>query len=104
MIAAHKDGFDVAITPDGPRGPAYKMKAGALLVARRARAPILLVGVRYEKSWRLKSWDQFRVPKLFSSVEVRTILYEPDSLPSGNDGLAELEERLLDLCGEKLDQ
>jgi lysophospholipid acyltransferase (LPLAT)-like uncharacterized protein len=104
MIAAHKDGFDVAITPDGPRGPAYKMKAGALLVARRARAPILLVGVRYEKSWRLKSWNQFRVPKLFSSVEVRTILYEPESLPSGNDGLAELEERLLDLCGEKLDQ
>lgn len=104
MIAAHKAGFDVAITPDGPRGPVYRMKAGALLVARRARAPILLVGVRYEKSWRLKSWDQFRIPKPFSSVEIHAFLYEPDALPSGNEGVAELEERLLDLNNEKRDQ
>lgn len=100
MIAANRAGYDIAITPDGPRGPAYKMKAGALLAARRARAPIVLVGVRYDKFWRMKSWDQFRIPKPFSSVEVRFRIYNLETLPEGNEGLAELENGLLELNGE----
>jgi lysophospholipid acyltransferase (LPLAT)-like uncharacterized protein len=76
------------------------MKPGALLAARRVRAPLILVGVRYANAWKLNSWDQFRIPKPFSKVEIITHRLEPDELPSGNEGVAQLQRRLLDLCGE----
>lgn len=100
MITALKAGSDIAITPDGPRGPVYKMKEGALLAARRARAPIVLVGIRYQKAWHLNSWDRFGIPKPFSTVEVGVHRYDTDTLPPDMEAVACIEQRLLELCGE----
>lgn len=60
-----------AITPDGPKGPEFKMKPGTVVLSKKTGAPILLVGVGYQKYFQLKSWDSFKVPKLFSKVVVK---------------------------------
>jgi len=63
-------GHDLGITPDGPRGPAYVMKPGALVVARRTGAGVVLLGVDYCSSWRMRTWDGMHLPKPFSRVMV----------------------------------
>ena len=61
---------DVIITPDGPRGPAYKLSPGLVFLASKTRLPVMLAHVDYEKFWELRSWDKFRIPKPFSGVKV----------------------------------
>ena len=63
-------GHDVAITPDGPRGPARSFAPGALIAAHRANAPVIAVGVAAESAWRLGTWDRFKIPKPFSRVRI----------------------------------
>ena len=62
--------FDVAITPDGPRGPAYELGAGVILLAQKTKKPVLLMHMEHARCWRLKSWDKFILPKPFSTVRV----------------------------------
>jgi lysophospholipid acyltransferase (LPLAT)-like uncharacterized protein len=64
------NGFDICITPDGPRGPRYTLGPGALLLAQRCAAPILPFSVEYSACWRFKSWDGFILPKPFSRINV----------------------------------
>ena len=63
-----RDGHDIAVTPDGPRGPARSFAPGALIAAQRARAPVIAVGMAAKRAWRLSSWDRFVIPKPFSRV------------------------------------
>jgi lysophospholipid acyltransferase (LPLAT)-like uncharacterized protein len=63
LVDVMRAGDDVGITPDGPRGPVYEMKPGALIVARRAQAAVVLVGMDFESSWRLPSWDGFHLSR-----------------------------------------
>lgn len=70
LVRALGDGRDVAITPDGPRGPAGSFAPGALVAAQRAGAPIVAIGVHAPQAWRLKSWDRFIIPKPFSRVHI----------------------------------
>jgi len=63
-------GNDLAITPDGPRGPAKSVAAGAVAIAQRTGAPLLPVGVWASRAWYNKSWDQFMVPKPFAVVNI----------------------------------
>lgn len=71
LIAAQREGFDIAVTPDGSRGPIYDMKAGAVTVALKTGAPIVLLSFNHTGAWRLKSWDRFYIPYPFSQIEVR---------------------------------
>ncbi len=71
LVHVLRAGNDVGITPDGPRGPCYDFKPGALIVARRTGTSLLLLGGRFESAWRLKSWDGFYLPRPFSRVHVR---------------------------------
>lgn len=64
------DGFDICLTPDGPRGPRYQLQPGAIKLAESSGAPIVPVHVRFASAWRLKTWDRFVIPKPFSRVEV----------------------------------
>ncbi len=64
-------GHDLAITPDGPRGPCYAVQDGIMALAQLTGLPI--VPVSYELGWklRLRSWDKFQVPLPLSRCVVR---------------------------------
>ena len=63
-------GREVAITPDGPRGPANKFAPGALVAAQRSDSYIVPVVAVADRAWRLKSWDRFMIPKPFARITV----------------------------------
>ena len=63
-------GGEAAITPDGPRGPAYHLSGGIISLAQISGADILPMNFEFSRSWRLNSWDRFIVPKPFSRVRV----------------------------------
>ncbi len=60
----------IAITPDGPRGPAERVKPGLVYLASRSGLPIVPVASSARDSWVLSSWDRFRIPKPFSRVVI----------------------------------
>jgi lysophospholipid acyltransferase (LPLAT)-like uncharacterized protein len=70
-----RQGFDLCITPDGPRGPRYKLGSGAVLVSQRCSAPLMPIYIEYSSCWRLKSWDGFMIPKPFSKVVMTLMPY-----------------------------
>ena len=65
-----EQGSDVAITPDGPRGPRHSFAPGALALAYRAGVPVVSLVAHADRVWRLGSWDGFEIPKPFSRVTV----------------------------------
>jgi lysophospholipid acyltransferase (LPLAT)-like uncharacterized protein len=60
----------MAITPDGPRGPRYRLNPGLVKLAQLTGGVILPVRIEYSSYWELKSWDAFRIPKPFARVDV----------------------------------
>jgi len=76
---------EVALTPDGPLGPAEQVKPGALAAAQHAGALVIAVGARARRAWWLRSWDRFCVPKPFARVEVA--YSAPFEVRCGKDGL-----------------
>ncbi len=104
LIRAARRGWDLAITPDGPRGPSRELKLGALTVARITGLPLVPVGVGVTSAWRIRSWDGLLVPKPFSTVRVA---YGPPTLVPRNADQAKIDEvavslhrRLDDLSGQ----
>jgi len=65
-----ESGRDLAVTPDGPRGPAKSYAPGVLVVAQRTGAPVIGAVATTTSAWRLKSWDRFLIPKPFARVNV----------------------------------
>jgi lysophospholipid acyltransferase (LPLAT)-like uncharacterized protein len=63
-------GYDLAITPDGPRGPRYVLAEGAITLAQITGLP--LVAASYHLGWKfsLNSWDKFQIPLPFSRCDV----------------------------------
>ena len=73
LLALAKDlraGGEVAVTPDGPRGPARSYAPGALIAAQLSGAPIVPIAAHADSAWRLSSWDAFLIPKPFALVTV----------------------------------
>jgi hypothetical protein len=85
-----------AITPDGPRGPAERVKPGAVAAAQHAGAMILPTAARAHRAWWFPSWDRFCLPKPFARVDV--VYGTPFTVPEGKDalrqGIARLEDAL----------
>lgn len=65
-----ESGFDVAVTVDGPRGPAKTVAPGALVISQRTNAPMVPTAAACSRAWHLKSWDRFMIPKPFAHVTV----------------------------------
>lgn len=63
-------GYDLAITPDGPRGPRYEVQDGVVATAQLTGLPI--VPVSYHLNWKiqLKSWDSFQAPLPFARCDI----------------------------------
>lgn len=71
LIENAKIGKSIAITPDGPRGPEKKMKAGAVVIAKKTGIPIILAGTAYKQRLKLNSWDRFEIPMFFTKVCIK---------------------------------
>lgn len=70
LVQVLRAGSDIAVTPDGPRGPRHSFAAGALVVAYRAHAKVVTITAATDRKWQLKSWDGFEVPKPFARVAI----------------------------------
>ncbi len=65
-----EEGANVAITPDGPRGPSKKFKRGVSILALESKIDIILLTMKYSSCWKLRTWDRLIIPKPFSKVTV----------------------------------
>jgi lysophospholipid acyltransferase (LPLAT)-like uncharacterized protein len=103
LVDTIRQGHDIGVTPDGPRGPRYDLKPGAVIVARRTRVPMLLIGGEFHSAWRLRSWDRFYIPKPFSRVRMRCEVVTADQLDDRDAAMQRLRERLLALNPDPAD-
>ena len=76
-----KNGYSIVTTADGPRGPKYEFKVGAILMARIAGVPIVPVSCAAESAWYLNRWDNFMIPKPFTRIVLA--IGEPYPIPVG---------------------
>jgi hypothetical protein len=73
----------LAVTPDGPRGPAEQVKPGALYLAERTGRRMVPIGVAAQPTRALKSWDRFRVPWPFARVLIsHGVPFDPAAWPA----------------------
>ena len=87
-------GRDVLITPDGPRGPVYRLGGGIIFLAQKTGVPIIPVNFEYSSYWRAHNWDRFIIPKPFSRV--RAIFGPPHQVkPTSTDEEFEAERQRL---------
>jgi len=70
LVRALRGGHDVAMVPDGPRGPACRLQGGVVALAAATGAPIVPLGVAASPARRLGSWDRFMVPMPFGRCGV----------------------------------
>jgi lysophospholipid acyltransferase (LPLAT)-like uncharacterized protein len=68
LVRWARAGRDLAITPDGPRGPAEEIKDGLAYVAHRLGRRVVPIASSARDAWALRSWDRFRVPRPWSRV------------------------------------
>lgn len=85
------------VTPDGPKGPRYTFKPGAIIAAKETGATLVPFSWQASRFWELSSWDGFRIPKPFSTIEAHfgsaIQLGEESSLESD---ITEVEKILLE--------
>jgi hypothetical protein len=102
LLDAFQQGKDIGITPDGPRGPAYAMKAGALVVGRRTKAAFVLVGMDFQSAWRVNSWDGFYLPRPFSSIRMHFENVDLSTIEDTDEGIARLSKRLVEINPDRI--
>ena len=99
-------GMNTALALDGPRGPRFNVKTGALLLAKTSGAILLPFAVHCNSKITLRSWDRCEIPLPFSRCEVK--LGKPVAIPANTneDTLktyrTELENKLRELKGVSL--
>ena len=72
MISWAERGYDLALTPDGPRGPCYQVQDGVVSTAQLTDLPIIPVSYHLNWKFRPKSWDRFQIPLPFARCRIRT--------------------------------
>ena len=70
LAKAGERGHPAVFTADGPSGPLYKVKPGAVKLAQLTGYPIGIFYAHAERAWLLRSWDRFIIPKPFSRCVV----------------------------------
>ena len=83
LVRLVRSGTDIAITPDGPRGPRYSLGPGVIQLAQSTGAQILPVHASFSRCIRMKTWDGFIIPLPFTKVSVT--LGAPMTIPAQID-------------------
>lgn len=79
MIRLMRQGVPMGFTVDGPKGPRYEAKPGAVLLAKKTGNPLMPFVVEARNYWTVKSWDRLQIPKPFTRA--RLIIAEPIHVP-----------------------
>ena len=95
-----REGYDVGIAPDGPRGPRRRIKPGVLTVARLTGLPIVAVGFSARPARRLASWDRTLVPYPFG----RAVFHYGDPIRVPREAADAEQQRLQQLLEDELDR
>ena len=69
LIKAARSGYSLAITPDGPRGPVFKVQPGAIYLAQKAGIPVIPCACALSKKKILRSWDKYQFPLPFGRIQ-----------------------------------
>jgi lysophospholipid acyltransferase (LPLAT)-like uncharacterized protein len=96
LVDAYRHGHNVAVLPDGPRGPRYVAKPGVVRLAKAVGSPIYPISYAANRVARLRSWDGLIIPLPFARVRIQ--IGEPLAVPPH----ASAEQ--LDLCRNELEQ
>lgn len=67
-IKKMKEGSDLAITPDGPKGPYHEVADGIVMIAQKQKCKIVALSLEASRFWQFNSWDRFILPKPFSTI------------------------------------
>jgi len=81
LVRLIREGEDIAITPDGPRGPRYSLGPGVILLAQTTGTPIIPLHASFSRCFRMKTWDGFIIPLPFSTISVTVA--EQINIPQG---------------------
>jgi len=96
----------LVITPDGPRGPRYRIKRGIGYIAKATGANIVSLSWSANKYWKMKTWDGLMIPKPFSSIAVvfapPVTLEKGNCLPTGTE-ITALEDGLMQTTEQSLE-
>ena len=94
----------LAIVPDGPRGPYRQLAAGGIFLASKLQLPIVLLGVGYDRPWRMPTWDRFVVPRPFSRGRIISspTIHVPEKL--SRDGLEHYRHKIETLLSRLTDE
>ena len=68
-IRSLKEGYDIGITPDGPKGPRHEVQDGVVVMAQKTKSKVLAFHCVPSSYWQLGSWDRFTIPKPFGRLE-----------------------------------
>lgn len=86
MVAWAERGAQLAVTPDGPRGPAESLKDGVVYLATRLGRRVVPIGTAAHPAWVARSWDRFRAPQAFARVAITH--GAPITVPADAQGVA----------------
>jgi lysophospholipid acyltransferase (LPLAT)-like uncharacterized protein len=70
MIRQVVSGHTIALTIDGPKGPRYQVKSGAVFLAKKAGVPVIPIVAESSKFWTINSWDKLQIPKPFTKAKI----------------------------------
>lgn len=94
MIKTMRSRTPTAFTVDGPKGPRYEAKPGAVLLAKKTGHPVMPFVTECASFWRVNSWDQLQIPKPFTRAKL--IIGQPIYVPA-NATAETVEARLGEL-------
>jgi hypothetical protein len=94
MVRSMRAGHPMAFTVDGPRGPRYEAKPGAVILAKMTGNPILPFVLEPYRYWTVNSWDKMQIPVPFTRALV--IMGEPIYVDKDADR-AEIDRKLGEL-------
>lgn len=93
---ALQQGWAVAFSLDGPRGPRYKVKPGPVTLARSSGVPLTMFHIAVESAWVLNTWDRLIIPKPFSRVLIRFGKLIPVPADASDEDLERYQQQLQD--------
>jgi lysophospholipid acyltransferase (LPLAT)-like uncharacterized protein len=68
-LRSAREGNDILISPDGPRGPRHHLQNGAIAIALKMKLPLMILNYKPRSYWQLNSWDRMIIPKPFTQLD-----------------------------------